>query len=115
MPVAQRPLVTPPPTVGTSGIYPGAAVPAGPKKETARISLIPDPIAAPAPTVKMAKTQRLMTAPAVRVQTVPVNVAAAATSVELDRFESIPKSFCWGLLGVSSLILFTQLWTFFSL
>ncbi|MEP6699246.1 MAG: hypothetical protein ABJB09_05895 [Verrucomicrobiota bacterium] len=108
------PVVTPPPTVGTSGIYPGASAPPGPKKETARIRLIPDPIAAPAPMVKMAKTQRLMTAPAVRVQTVPVNVASAPTSIEVDRFESIPKSFCWALLCVSSLILLFQLWTFFS-
>jgi len=57
----------------------------GPKKETARIALMPEPPARPAPAVQMKKTQPL-----------------------------IPMPTCWTLLGVSAVILIIQIWTYFS-
>lgn len=43
------------------------------------------------------------------VQTSPVMVRS---SHEVDAFDSIPRWFCWGLLGISALIFFIQIWNY---
>jgi hypothetical protein len=63
-----------------------------PKKETARIAISPHPLP-----------------PGVPARTAPRLVA---TSSAIDAFESIPRWFCWGLLGLSSLIFLIQIWNF---
>ncbi|MBA2433278.1 MAG: hypothetical protein H0V56_14385 [Chthoniobacterales bacterium] len=110
--------------------YPGGAGQSGPKKETARISILPEP-ATPAPAVKMTKTQPLITAPAPKVHSAPVTVAPraagslpatispitptpapASTGSILDELEHIPLPVCWAILGVSAVILIIQIWNY---
>ena len=79
----------------------------GPKKETARIRILPRP-AGTAPTVNMTKTQPLLVRPANTTQSAPVIV----TSRPLDAFELIPRKFCWTLLGISAVIFLIQIWNY---
>ncbi|MEN3370112.1 MAG: hypothetical protein V7609_2255 [Verrucomicrobiota bacterium] len=79
----------------------------GPKKETARIRILPRP-AATGPSVNMTKTQPLLVRPATTTQPAPVIV----TSRPLDPFESIPRNFCWTLLGISAVIFLIQIWNY---
>jgi hypothetical protein len=64
----------------------------GPKKETARIGIL----------------SRASAPPAI-VQTAG---ALVATSVSVDPFDSFPRWFCWGLLGLSALIFLIQIWNY---
>jgi hypothetical protein len=86
-----------------------ASVRPGPKKETARITSLPKPAGPPKPAGNMTKTQTLVMRPAAIVPASPVVVA---TSSALDAFDSIPRSLCWGLLGLSALIFFIQIWNY---
>ena len=81
-------------------------------KETARITILPDP---PKPTpVKMSKTQPLITLTATpgAPPTPPVTIAAAGAPQPV--IESIPTSLCWGLLLVSAAILIIEIWNYIS-
>ena len=89
----------------------GIPVERGPKKETARISILPRPPVAPRPAVNMTKTQPLIMHPSGIAPGAPVIVATSKAS---DAFDSIPRPFCWGLLGISALILLIQIWNYFS-
>jgi len=82
----------------------------GPKKETARISVLPKPAAQPKPTVNMTKTQPLLIqpAPAPGVQPVP----GIITSKPLTPVETISRPLCWGLFGVSAFIFLIQIWNY---
>jgi hypothetical protein len=42
-------------------------------------------------------------------QTSPVMVAPSST---IDAFDSIPRWFCWGLLGISTFIFLIQIWNY---
>jgi hypothetical protein len=79
----------------------------GPKKETARILILPRPASA-GPSVNRTKTQPVLVPLATTLQPAPVVV----TSRPLDRFELIPRSFCWTLLGISALIFLIQIWNY---
>ncbi|PYL03161.1 MAG: hypothetical protein DME32_04735 [Verrucomicrobia bacterium] len=100
--------------MGTAAASPAAAAPATTPlaKETARISILPDP-PKPAP-VKMSKTQRLVisTATPVAPPTAPVTVAPAAAPQPV--IDSIPTSLCWGLVLVSAAILIIEIWNYIS-
>jgi hypothetical protein len=92
-PAATRPLsssVSPPP------IPPSL----GPKKETVRIPLMPEPLGS-----AQKKTQPLMAMPNVIPQNPPIAVA---------HIEKRPMLVYWMLLGMSALILIIQIWTYFS-
>jgi len=89
----------------------GVPVERGPKKETARISILPRPPVAPRPAVNMTKTQPLIMHPSGIAPAAPVIVATSKAS---DAFDSIPRPFCWGLLGISALIFLIQIWNYFS-
>lgn len=81
-------------------------------KETARISILPDP-PKPGP-MKMSKTQPLvtLTAASVTPPTAPVTIApAAARQAAIER---IPTSLCWGLVLVSAAILIIEIWNYIS-
>jgi hypothetical protein len=80
----------------------------GLKKETARIPLMPDPVARPAPTVRMKKTQPLIAMPHVAPQNTSIAVEPAQSS------DAIPMPICWTLLVVSAVILIIQIWTYLS-
>ncbi len=94
---ATPPLPVTPPTNASS-----------PKKETARITVLPDPPARPA--VQMKKTPPLIDMPAASAPETPLTVAPE-TPMATDQ---IPKPLCWALLGVSAAILIIQIWSYFS-
>ena len=92
-PAASRPLsasVRPPP------IPPGS----GPKKETVRIPLTPEPLRS-----SQKKTQPLIAMPNVVSQNPPIAVAPV---------EKRPMLLYWMLLAMSALILIIQIWTYLS-
>ena len=82
----------------------------GPKKETARITVLPDPPKSSG-SVQMKKTQPLISMPETRAPVTPVTVAPVASQTKLD---AIPMSLCWALVGVSAAILLIQIWTYLS-
>ena len=88
----------------------GAPVERGPKKETARISILPKPTIAPRPAVNMTKTQPLIMHPS---GIAPASPVIVATSKASDPLDSIPRWFCWGLLGTAALIFLIQIWNYF--
>ena len=92
-PAATRPLSTPvrPPSIPPS---------LGPKKETVRIPLTPEPLRS-----AQKKTQPLMAMPNV----IPQNPAIAVAPVEKSSM-----LLYWMLLGISALILIIEIWTYFS-
>jgi hypothetical protein len=92
-PAASRPLSAPvrPPPIPPS---------LGPKKETVRIPLMPEPLRS-----AQKKTQPLISMPDV----IPQNPAIAVAPVEKR-----PMMLYWTLLGMSALILIIQIWTYFS-
>ncbi len=98
--------------------YPGSATQSGPRKETARITILPQPPTPSAPTVKMAKTQPLQTAPAPGHQTQPVVVAPQSEpAARFDAgamLDSVPLPICWTIFGISALTLLIQIWNYFS-
>jgi hypothetical protein len=111
--VLPSPEVSPPLSVAPqlsmepSGIHaplPGAISPS-PKKETARIPHMPDPSSKAVPAVRMKKTQPLIAMPL---------VAPKRTSIAVTPTEKSVTPLCWGLLGVSAIILIIQIWTYFS-
>ena len=77
----------------------------GPKKETARIPRMPDPLSESLPTVHMKKTQPLIAMP--HAPTQRASIAVAPT-------EKSGMPLCWVLLGVSAIILIIQIWTYLS-
>jgi hypothetical protein len=78
----------------------------GPKKETARISVLPRPTPTAAPAINMTKTQPLLIHPAGTVAPVVI------TSKPLAPVDAIPRSLAWGLLGVSAAIFLIQIWNY---
>ncbi len=100
-----------PPAPAASAL--GMASAAGPKKETARIALLPDPPARPAPAVEMKKTQPLINLPEPGKQTAPIAVNVAPSDMETF-IEELPMSLCWALLAVSAAILTIQIWNYVS-
>jgi hypothetical protein len=93
-PVASRPLsasVRPPP------IPPSL----GPKEETVRIPLVPEPLRS-----AQKKTQPLIAMPNVVPQNPPIAVAPPVEKSSMLLY--------WMLLGISALILIIQIWTYFS-
>jgi hypothetical protein len=93
LPVATRPLSAsvPPPPIPPS---------LGPKKETVRIPLVPEPLRS-----AQKKTQPLMAMPNVIPQNPPIAVAPV---------EKSSMALYWMLLAMAALILIIQIWTYFS-
>lgn len=83
-----------------SSPFPPAAPPPGPKRETVRIPLVPEPLRS-----AQKKTQPLIAMPQSAPQHLPIAVAPA---------EKTSMLLYWMLLGVSALILIIQIWTYFS-
>lgn len=106
LPVAQKASPVPPMSPPVPSIRP---LP-GPRKETARIAIIPEAKSAP-PTVKMSKTQPLITAPEPMTETASIAIEPESAN---ETIESIPVPLCWALVGISALIFIIQVWTYFS-
>ena len=89
----------------------------GPKKETARIALLPDPPARPAHTVEMKKTQPLSmmpdpVPPVMPIAHAPVTIAPLVSGESF--IDDIPMPLCWGLLAAAIVILTIQIWNYLS-
>jgi hypothetical protein len=99
----------PPPRVAAS-----SASVAGPRKETARIALLPDPPPRPRSSVEMKKTQPLIATPEPVAPSAPVLVNVAPATTAEPFLNDIPMSFCWALLATSAAILLIQIWNYVS-
>jgi hypothetical protein len=87
--------------------------PASPKKETARITVLPDPPSKPS--VQMKKTQPLINLPAAQAPSPTVTVTPAPPPpVPQFQVDQIPMPLCWGLVAVSAAILILQIWNYLS-
>jgi hypothetical protein len=81
-----------------------------PKKDMARIPLVPQPPSKPLPTIQMKKTQPLIAMPEI----MPQSASIPAPLGEESAPDAIPMPLCWLLLGVAAIILLVQIWTYFS-
>jgi len=82
----------------------------GPKKEMARISVLSDPPESRG-SAQMKETQPLNDLPPARSPVAPVRMTPTETKTPVD---SIPKSICWTVLGVSAAILLIEIWNYLS-
>jgi hypothetical protein len=86
------------------------------KKETARITVLPD--LPPKPAVQMKKTQPLIDLPAMQgpVSTVTLTPAPEPAPKPQPQLgiDQIPIPLCWTLLGASAAILILQIWNYIS-
>jgi len=101
----------PSPSAPVALVSPARAAAAGmpaPKKETARIAVLPDPRTKPA--VEMKKTQPLIDLPSVEMPATRVTVAPEPR----PRINAIPMPLCWALLAGSAAILILQIWNYLS-
>ncbi|HZE12565.1 MAG TPA: hypothetical protein VE086_02310 [Chthoniobacterales bacterium] len=108
-----QPLPKPPGMETQNGPVPAAlaenpSVDRGPKKETARITILPKPAPSAAPTINMTKTQPLLMQPPTGGQPAPVII----TSKPLAPLDTIPRPLCWALLGISAAIFLIQIWNY---
>lgn len=133
-PMPPRPRVLPPaprvlPPTASANVsaapshYPGSASQSGPKKETARISILPEPTVPTSTAVKMSKTQPLLMVPSAQpaVTTLPVKSSVTRPLVSptppapaaVDR-AAIPLPLVWAAFGISAVALLIQIWNYFS-
>ena len=82
--------------------------PASPRKETARITVLPDPPSKSS--VQMKKTQPLIDLPPTTAPEAPVTVAPETRGI----VDVIPKFLCWALVAISALTLLIQIWNYLS-
>ena len=94
----------------TAGPLPVAKPSVSLKKETARIAVLPDPASAPA-SVQMKKTQPLIDRPAAAA---PVMTRVTVASQTAGIVDQLPTTLCWGLVGVSAVILIIQILNYIS-
>ena len=91
----------------------------GPKKETARITVLPDPPAKSTPTVQMKKTQPLINMPAPRTEKAPITVASTppksfASADFFGMVDLAPMPLCSTLLALSAVVVIIQIWGYFA-
>ena len=103
----------PAPDSGSVSAAPESVSP-GPKKETARVPVMPEPRAMPAPAVEMKKTQPLIAMPQITPQRGSIAAKPAEKGEESAMINAIPMPICWTLFGVSTVILIIQIWTYLS-
>jgi hypothetical protein len=110
---ASGPIDSPSPMRNAAAAMPAPMrTPASPKKETARIAVLPDPPAKPA--VQMKKTQPLIDLPKIETPSTTTTVTPAAQSDTKTAIEQIPMPLCWALVGASAAILILQIWNYLS-
>ena len=111
-PSLPSPAISPkPPTASNPMASSSAASLPEPKKETARIAVLPDPRLTALPAVQMKKAQPLVAMPEITLQTPALTVAMKDTTAMVD---PSPMPLCWTLFGVSTVILIIQIWTYIS-
>ena len=100
--------IRPVPPARDESVMGALSVNRGPKKETARISVLPRPAPVAAPAINMTKTQPLLIHPTGSTPVAPVVI----TSKPVARVDAIPRSLAWGLLAISALIFLIQIWNY---
>ena len=103
----------PAPDPGSVSAAPESVSP-GPKKETARVPVLPEPRVMSAPAVEMKKTQPLIAMPQIAPERTSIAGAPIEKAEESSTITAIPMPICWALLGASTVILIIQIWTYFS-
>ena len=93
---------------GQPAVADGPSANRGPKKETARITVLPRPGPTAAPAINMTKTQPLVVHPTAGVPSAPVII----TSKPLAALDVIPRPLCWALLAISAVIFLIQIWNY---
>ncbi len=68
----------------------------------------------PVPAVEMKKTQPLIAMPQITPQNPSMAVTPTDKVEESATVNAFPMQICWALLGVSTVILIIQIWTYFS-
>jgi hypothetical protein len=86
--------------------------PPAPKKATARITVLPDPLSKPA--VQMKKTQPLIDLPAMETRVTTVTLTPEPAPKQQLQIDQIPMPLCWTLLAVSATTLILQIWNYLS-
>ena len=104
---------TPPSSVSAApSNYPGSATQSGPKQDTARISILPEPAIASPTREKMTKTQPLFTAPPPKPLTTPIVHSPIQSAPPADD-HAIPMPLLWAACGISAVTLIIQIWNYF--
>src|SRR5947209_13668093 len=104
---------SPSPIRAAAAAIPAPLPPHTPKKETARITVLPDPPNKPA--VEMKKTQPLIDLPPSATPVTRVTVAPApAQPAAKSPLDEIPMPLCWALFAGSAAILILQIWNYLS-
>lgn len=114
-PSNQPPPDPPSPVRAAAAAAPAPMTTHSPKKETARITVLPDPPAKPA--VEMKKTQPLIGLPKVEAPATKIIVTSQPQQPEPEAaatLDNIPMPLCWALLGASAAILILQIWNYLS-
>jgi hypothetical protein len=106
------PADSPSPARAATAAMPAPITTAAPKKETARITVLPDP--QPKPAVQMKKTQPLIDLPAMETPATTVTLTPEPAPKRPLRIDQIPMPLCWTLLAVSTAILILQIWNYVS-
>ncbi len=98
----------------------GATSETAPRKETARITILPQPIVRPAPAiVNMAQTQpplTTLTPTPPPSATIPGAGSAQPSSPTgaFQMFDMVPLPICWTIFAISTVTLLIQIWNYFS-
>ncbi len=99
-PPVPSPSQSAPENISSTNFFPPPKPPSGPKKETVRIPVAPEPLRS-----SQKKTQPLMAMP---------NVVSRNPLIAVAPVEKRPMLLYWMLLAMSALILIIQIWTYFS-
>jgi hypothetical protein len=125
----QAPRFIPPPPSASPGQSHAPAASAAPapepstlstpslKKETARITVLPDPPKTSGPAVQMKKTQPLIDMPVSSPPVAPITTASEpgpSSSSIAAAIDEVPDVFYWALLGVSAVVLIIQILNYIS-
>jgi hypothetical protein len=106
------PADSPSPARAATAAMPAPMTMPAPKKETARITVLPD--RQPKPAVQMKKTQPLIDLPAMETPATTVTLTPEPAPKPQLRIDQIPMPLCWTLLAVSVTTLILQIWNYLS-
>lgn len=99
--------------------YPSSAGTNGPKKETARIAILPE-ATGPVPTVKMSKTQPLIATPLAATQATrplprpAITTTSTRATTAPATVDALPTPLLWAACGMSAVALLIQIWNYFA-
>jgi hypothetical protein len=111
-PSNEPPSDPPSPVRAAAAVAPAPMTTHSPKKETARITVLPDPPSKPA--VEMKKTQPLIDLPRVEAPATKIIVTSQPQPEPAATVDNIPMPLCWALLGASAATLILQIWNYLS-